>query len=414
MARYLKIEYLYVFVLIVWTPISFVLGLDSMGRVKMIFTLIILFAIILRNSNSLKYVFRVSSVKLLMCLLLYMMVNYLAFFIPSNPAKPSEELVTFFSLIYPFVLLLIVAIAIVNNNFVRLINVLVVSFYFWTIILLTFATSSLSLDSRLTISGIDANDFGFVSVTIIMLLLIKVQLYDFSKKYFIVLSLFPLIVILLTGSRTSIGCIGIMFLSWMISQFKNMSASTFVRLVFTGIVAYIGIVFVLNQTQMGERLSNTTGQTELSESIKTGTILDYAGDRGVFYYYGWKAFEQEPIHGIGLSNFGKKKMFLGLVCHSEYMVQLAECGLFGFILFFLFLVSLYKLIRSVNYSIKRSLLYSALGIVVFVAMFFWTYDRIYIYIYYGFIIGEYCHQKRQNMIRNVSQTRIRKRISISV
>ena len=57
--------------------------------------------------------------------------------------------------------------------------------------------------------------------------------------------------------------------------------------------------------------------------------------RAIQYEFGYEKFLENPYFGIGLNNY---KQFDGynLVLHSEYLVQLIENGLVGFILFFLF------------------------------------------------------------------------------
>ncbi len=214
-----------------------------------------------------------------------------------------------------------------------------------------------------------------------------------SKFKAIMLSIIPLILIVFAASRTAFGCLVIIISMIFINQVKRMDAKKLMVGISLILIGSIGYMYILDNTKLGERLGTTTEQGK-DTNLKTGTFVDILGDRGPFYFFGWMEFEKEPIHGIGLTNFGKNGIWgwykHSLVLHSEYMVQLCECGIIGFSLFISFLVSIFLKIRKASkpyLSISKPILYCALIIPFFIAFFFWTYDRYYIFIYYGMIIG---------------------------
>ena len=62
--------------------------------------------------------------------------------------------------------------------------------------------------------------------------------------------------------------------------------------------------YIFGETELGERLLSTTSQSELLETNPAkGTIFEYYGDRGAYYFLGFQAFLDAPIFGIGLKNF---------------------------------------------------------------------------------------------------------------
>ena len=57
--------------------------------------------------------------------------------------------------------------------------------------------------------------------------------------------------------------------------------------------------------------------------------------RALQYVDGFEVFKENIFTGIGLLNYSKIDQW-GLVLHSEYLVQLIECGIIGVFLFLFF------------------------------------------------------------------------------
>lgn len=392
-SSYNKIQYIYIILIILWTPVTFIFHVDAMGRIKMLFTFLTLFILCRDHVNGYEQCFRINSVKIMMILIVYMAINYLTFFMPSVDPKPGEKLVKIFNLIYPFIAMTIVIMEIAKGRAQKIFNVVIFSYYLWMLVLLAFMGVS-GESMRLNIEGIDSNEYAFVASLIVFLLYIKCSRYGMSISKAIILSILPTVLMVLAGSRTGAGCFAIILFTIFIEQSKRLNAKKVFLMLIALIVLSGGYVYVMENTTLGTRLSNVTKQSQGNEMLETGTALDMLGDRGIFYYLGYQQFEKEPVHGIGLTNFQKKGIYgwnnLFIVIHSEYMVQLAECGLIGFSLLIMFLYSLWRRIKNQKGNklpVPKATLYSALAMVVLIAFFFWTYDRIYIFIFYGIIIG---------------------------
>lgn len=390
--RYFKIQYIYIIFIIVWTPINFIINMDAMGRLKMILT-IVTFVILYNNDSVYRRCLKNGGMKILVLLVGYMICNYLILYIPSRVARPGEQLVQVFNLIYPVITASVVIYEIYKKRESRLYNVIIFAYYLWTILLLGFNNGMSEQSGRLTIQGIDGNDFAFVGCIIVFLIYIKCLKYNMSVVKGIILSIMPIILIVLSGSRTAFGCVVMIVATMMIVLVRHLDAKKFMVILILSVIAGGGLFYVMENTTLGERLSDTSTQSKNGD-METGTFVDVLGDRGPFYYYGFMKFTEEPVHGIGLTNFSKLRVWgwgsTGLVCHSEYMVQLSECGIIGFILYVSFLCSLWYRICKASLRkliVPRPWLYCGLGMVVFIPLFFWTYDRLYIFIIYGIIIG---------------------------
>ena len=410
MQKYIKIQYLYLFFIIVWTPINFAIGVDGMGRLKMLASFITV--VMLSVNFGQKYIvsFKDKSVIILIALVGYMVINYLYLFIPSVPPPPAERLVKICSLIYPLIVLSIVVMEICQGRANKIFTVLLFAYYCWILALLFFTRGGIGTESRLSIEGIDSNDFAFVACLILFLLYIKCHRYGMTFNRALLLSIIPVALLIIAASRTAFAIFLMIMAIIFVDQIKNLDAKKLLIGITMLIVGGGGYMYVMENTTLGERLEKTSEQSE-NKDLKTGTFVDAMGDRGPFYFFGFLEFQKEPIHGIGLTNFGKKAVWgwyrHSLVLHSEYMVQLCECGIIGFTLFMAFLYSLWSRIRQASYrylNVPKIVLYGALFTTMFIALFFWTYDRFYIFILYGIIIGytRLCKNKKMKLNKQIN------------
>ena len=113
------------------------------------------------------------------------------------------------------------------------------------------------------------------------------------------------------------------------------------------------------------------------------------GDRAFFYIYGGDLFLKYPIYGIGLTNF---PVYTGseLPIHSEYIVQLCECGIIGAVIYILFILSLLipilRMIRN-NHSPAFMICMGALMTVLFISFYTWTYSIPRYFLAFGIILS---------------------------
>ena len=106
---------------------------------------------------------------------------------------------------------------------------------------------------------------------------------------------------------------------------------------------------MMENTVMGQRLSMIE-ETSMTYGAENSLFLKFMGDRAFFYIYGFELFLKNPLNGIGLTNF-PIYMNTEVPIHSEYIVQLCECGLIGSFLYLLFNASI---IRSIIKAFKHT------------------------------------------------------------
>jgi hypothetical protein len=159
-------------------------------------------------------------------------------------------------------------------------------------------------------------------------------------------------------------------------------------------IFFLGYHYVMEDTYLGERIVDTHEQGEESNESDV-EALNFLGDRAMQYYLAWELFLEHPITGIGLRNFSIMADF-PLVLHSEYMVQLCECGIIGSVLYLLFMGGL--IIKTVR--LKRSnarLFYICLGgilCMLFINFTAWTYQGNAYFAMYGLILATYYHETK--------------------
>ncbi len=229
-------------------------------------------------------------------------------------------------------------------------------------------------------------------VALMIAICFSLSLLLFSRKIIklgVFLPLEGLIVIaaIATGSRMGLGMIAIVSIAsvWFLREHNNIGAIFLSLLLLAGL--FFIMSYILKNTSIGERILNTTTQTEMMY-YSTGTILDRFGDRGLQYFYGWPFFLKHPIFGIGFHqwiNIGP----LGFVCHSEYLVASLENGLIALFLYLSFLFGIFRgLLRGWKHSSFLDsktcgvLLCSMLSI-LFANFVLWTYNSTGVFATYG-------------------------------
>ena len=209
-----------------------------------------------------------------------------------------------------------------------------------------------------------------------------------STKWVVMALLLSIIATLMVATRKAFIGIGIIIIFWYISANNVKKASSIIMAVLVVLVAFFGISYIFDNTVLGERFSLVENQGKALN--KSGyELLNFLGDRATFYIEGWKLFKSYPFFGIGLSNY-KTVLPSDMPIHSEFMVQLAEGGLIGALLFLLFHFSLFRRIFSMKKENNKSMKLTLCGIMIcilFIGLTAWTYSMRAYYIVFGAIIG---------------------------
>ncbi|WP_162055433.1 O-antigen ligase family protein [Pontibacter pamirensis] len=391
MLKYLSLKYIYLFVIIIWVPFQiFILGVDGAGVSLMLLTGLVFV------NESLRFRFiQVLQQKPIIwwgAWVIYSFYNTIY-----KGSTHDSITIFFFSLFIPFLALCVTYLLYLKSKKI-LFNTVIGALTSYLALALIFDGHVLFVD-RLD-GKLNANLIGIYSFILVFFLLLKYVHKQINFLLCFSLSVLPFSVIILSASRKSFAALAILMIAFFLTKLKGSIIKKTVVLGFGYLIFYLSASYLLESTQIGERLAKTTEDTESHKALQTGTVLDYFGDRGVHYYYGWQLFSENPITGIGLKNFIKEAP-LEYVLHSEYMVQLAEGGLFGSILFVLFYFwigsQLFRLYKSKKELSNKILVYAGgFGGVLFINTAAWTYEFAPIFILFGAIVGFILSEKNNS------------------
>lgn len=384
MLKYLRFEYFFIVIVLIWLPFQkFILKVDGAANSVLILTLILLVFQIIKRSfykTAFKQPLSIYSIWLGYASLNALIQGY--YF-------ETSFITLFLTIAVPFVLMIIISLEFIRDE-KNLLNVLSGSLYLSVVLVLVFIGET---EGGRAGGDLNSNTIGTMATILIMLLYLKFYRQSLTLIQFLLLTIIPVFTIISSGSRTAFGGIVILFIIHFIINRSRNIFKTLAKISFGLILFFIPFYFILENTNLGERVLNTTEQNE-GMAFKTGNpILDKFGDRGIFYYQGWIVFQENPITGVGLGNFRKHNQF-DLAQHSEYMIQLSELGIIGFLLFAFFYFKIFKKLRKIHKRIpylrkkREAELYFFYTIVILLMI---TATRMYrvwfLFVIIGLVIG---------------------------
>lgn len=384
MGKYFKFEFFYLLIIIIWKPLLFyVLKFDAAGRTITILMLLVIGILMIKK------VFFINFLKKPLAIwgvwVLYVAFNNLILGNGFGEEYPTSSFLTMISA--PLITMVTIN-AIPQNNKNELLNILILAFF---INILLFFIYDLDANENKRVGSImNSNEIAFMALVLLMIIYLKYAYRNFSFVILILLSILPVITILLAGSRNAFfGLVMLVFTHIIVNRSKNMNYNI-VKYSLAVLVFFISIIFVIENTLLGERLISTANQTKGTSIETDNKLLNMFGDRGHFYSEGWQVLMQHPFMGVGL-----RKFFLynenSFAQHTEYMAQLSELGIIGFFLFFIFYFYIIKgLLRIRHFSQNRKYFeihfaYIIMILVMISAMY--MYNKSFMFTILGIVIS---------------------------
>lgn len=399
--EYFRFNYFYIVIILIWDPIQrFILKVDGAGY-SITFLTIFTLLVLTKKKSFYKMAFN-NPLAIFGIWLLYSFINVLI-----NGHGYEVPILSFITQItVPFVLMMVICLEFLRN-YNRLINVLIIGMYIGVLLVLAF--ESRSFQGRLH-GEINANTIGIMATILTMLLYLKYYYKCISIYIFALLMALPITTVILTGSKTAFGGVTLLLiLHFYVNRSKNVVINM-ARISLAILIFIAPINYILENTILGERILNSTDQTE-GMDFETGIpILDKFGDRGYFYYQGWEVFKGNPFLGIGLGNF-KNYNSLELAQHSEYMIHLTELGLIGFCLIIFFYYNLFKNLDSLRvYSNNKDIVIYTGYILIILIMITATrmFSEWFMFIIFGLVIGFIIRTKYINHFRRIELLKAQK------
>lgn len=370
---------------IIWRPLSvWVLHFDGAGRVPLLFLVLFLlcnYQEVIRNATTKPMCFLTFS-----CVWSYINGHIKNSYVLMDTLEP-----------FPLVSHILIPLAICQvsiicfqSNFNKTLKVLSRSLVFYAFLAIVF-NNSMGGDERMELTSININEVVLYCAIGVGVMFIRFTNGTVNKIELCTV-IFPVIVCVMAGSRMGLLSFFIICFALLVSKVDLSKSKNFIPFVLGLIIVYFSVDYFLHNTFAGERVLGT--QEELNEryaDFKTGTVLDFLGDRGFMYYYSWPYFLEHPITGIGIYNYIPYS-FWGMRLHTEYATQYVENGLLGFIPFIMFLYILTKkmiLIRQSSFGkntyASTTMILGILISVLFSNMVLWSFDMICVFCIYAMV-----------------------------
>ena len=218
---------------------------------------------------------------------------------------------------------------------------------------------------------------------------------DISLKLFVVVSVLAVFLVVVSATRKAFGGLFIVLLFTYLSKMQKLSFKTFFVSVLVGLLLY-AFSDTFMSSDLWERFYRANEQSAVGD-YEDNLFLSLMDDRAIMYVTGWDVFLDNIWLGIGLRNY-LNLGYSAYTLHTEYMVQLTECGIVGSSLFLWFYLKMAKgLIRKAKWHSYEALVYLG-GYVTIIFMSFttWTYNQPVFWICIGLILAYIKKQKYEN------------------
>lgn len=373
MSSRISLNYTYVclFFLIIWDALKHYLGLHSaIIQASYIAPFILIGLLDEKNKYLLKNIFS-NPLFIWLVWIIYSLSNTFIFndinILFNNPVVLGSSIIICF----------ILTAFIVSNNTktVSIINVLIIAFFVRLCISLVFDSIGLVGDTERFGSEFNANTIGFGTLFIVALVIAKKVYTNKISKFEIFCLIVSVAVIIATASRKNLIALIILGIGYVYINRGRNTVINSIKVSFSILIIAFFSYLVLNNTTMGDRIIR--GYEQTMTALESGDEEYMFENRARYYVDGWKYFKNNPINGIGLTNFrvyDERERAL----HTEYMAQLTEGGIIGASLFLIFyiyiLLKLNKIRRLYTDLNKKALLYILFMVVM---LFLFTGTWIY-------------------------------------
>ena len=246
-------------------------------------------------------------------------------------------------------------------------------------------------NGRMNFDG--GNGFAIMAVPFCFVALLKFIRKEMKLPILLLILAVVIYIPFVCATRKAFAGIGIILACVIVSYLDFKSVKSF-GVILLMVLAFLGGRALLTDSVLGARFEKESDSGK-SLAQEDNFFTDFVGDRTDQYILGWQLFEEHPFTGIGLSNFRKVTQY-SYQLHTEYMVQFAECGIIGVVLFFLYFKKLLK--SSLYVFLKQNRHIGALMLGYIMAVLFmcftaWIHTSNYLFICFGLIMGVYQRYK---------------------
>lgn len=385
-----KYNIFYLVAALLWPllKVQFLNGIDGAGRVEM---LLMFFAVIINSRRLIKIP---NAVFVWGIWIIYSIIN-------SSVKGFHLENVTLIvwaikSLIFPFITLL-VAYRVSLTNYSRVVKAMFVAYLFYLIIGMFGLAEYVEYDDSIRMANNAGNAYFNSLFLLPFYAILALQQRKIGKILYIIALLLAITVVLYSGERKALIALFVIIVASIYVITKQKSKHKFYSAAIVSMIAAVCFFLVMQYSTFGQRMEYSMAESDYSNNL----FLKLVGDRAIMYIEGWDFFLHNIWTGIGLTQYAHLSQ-IGLLLHTEYMVQLCECGIIGSLLFIIFYGSMIKKvirIRKEPYSKNLFLIYFSFIIAILIInLVSWTYDSADYFAAFGLIFASCAKTNNRSVI----------------
>lgn len=328
---------------IAYQPLSIMLNISPSGQLLSILSMLFIVFFILSGDKILKRVVCNKLCLLWLTLIIYHMLNaYFQGVVYNSRISRFSDYSLFYASVFNCYFTMIFMINAYKRDTKKAIVSAIIGYFIF--ILFAFQLSAIDDTTEgVRLSGaIYSTQFAQAAGMGLLIIVFSHYLNKSNIVNTMLLSGIPILAIILCGSRNGFGIVLFALLSFILGFLfkKKLSIKNCIILLVVFVFVYYSVDYILNNTILGERVLMSQDKSE-DFNLNTGTVLDYLGERGVYYLLGWNNFLEHPWFGIGMYNFLNYNKY-DFPLHTEYMTHIAEGGIIGAALYFTFIYKIGK------------------------------------------------------------------------
>jgi len=378
-----RINYLFVFLVINYSLIvKYIIHVDYAGY-GLLFLSILVFVINARSFNSLQLR------KPILFWLIWCVYAFLNYYMHTH-SVPMSVLVLYRRVFIPLIVMTVVVKEYKANStkilwvcFITHAVYMLMGFYFDRGILYRIDDEDHEL----------GNAYAIISSFTLFYLMLLNRTKKINMVWFVLLTVVIMLALAMAGTRKAFGAGVIYLVFWLLSLLELKKVRSWILVAVFLVVGFWGYNQLMENTFMGQRMEYLEEQQEKFLPPGAPKILGVFGDRAGHYYYGWFLFLEHPLFGVGTGQTRvDQSSNVQVYTHTEYMAQLTDQGLVGFLLFAFFyywiVVHLFKQYRN-DKSVGMCML-GGMAALLFLSLTAWTWEFPRYFICLGVLIG-FCH-----------------------
>lgn len=272
-----------------------------------------------------------------------------------------------------------------RNRFLKFLICLILVY-----VLLNGLTATVTEQGRITNDAGNMRPITCVFLVYFVLLYKNLNVGLYSTVICVLSIAYSISVVIAAATRKAFGAVVLIMLCSVVPKLKRITFKG-VLIALVCMASYLPAKYLFSYSVLAERLAAGKEDAVRYAGVRLNWFLELMGDRAGQYVHGWNLFMNDPINGIGLTNYYN----LGYgshMLHTEYMVQLVETGIIGSFFFACFYLGVTKCLYGCFKCKKlrdRELFchIGALSAILFMSFTTWTYSFPIYFIVLGIIIS---------------------------